>query len=99
MTVPPVGSKVYLRNQARPFKVRACDHRYAVCTRPHFHTVMYFVLDVIAEVRGTENLIFCMGAESDQDCAEMLQRIASGESEISYRNRVDLDIDRVVFSD
>ena len=31
-----------------------------------------------------------MGFETDEDCQEALQHLQSGETEISYRNRVEL---------
>ena len=34
--------------------------------------------------------MFGMGFETDEECQEALQRLQSGETEISYRNRVDL---------
>lgn len=90
--IPPLGSRVYVPGEKRPFTVRARNDRFAVCTKPHFKTVRYFVLDAENGVRGTENLIFCMGAETDAECEEMLARVTAGESEVSHRNRVPWDI-------
>src|ERR1022692_619002 len=86
MNSPPLGSRVYVAEEKRPYRVRARDERYAVCTKPHFRTVLYFILDVVGGHRGTENLIFGAGAETDEECQEMLARIAAGETEISHRN-------------
>lgn len=89
---PALGAKVYFAGEKRPYRVRARDDRYAVCTKPAFGTVIYTVIDVVQAIRGTENLIFGMGAESDEDCEAMLKRISSGSTEISYRNRVPLNV-------
>ncbi len=89
--IPPLGAKIKA-GTGRPYTVRARNDQFAVCTRKHFETVMYFVLDAANGVRGTENLVFGFGAESDEDCAEMLERVTTGETEVSHRNRVDWDI-------
>ena len=86
------GSKITFVEEKRPYVVRAIGKRYAVCTKPFNpkHTVLYTVIDIDKKIRGTENLVFGMGAETDEDCNEMLQRLESGESEVSHRNRVPL---------
>jgi len=37
-------------------------------------------------------LIFGFGAETKEDCNEMLERLESGDTEVSYRNRIKLNI-------
>lgn len=69
----------------------------------HEKTVIYTVIDWRDRRRGTENLIFGMGAETCKLCEEMLTRLTSGESEVSYRNYVMVDdpiyeIEKVKFS-
>lgn len=34
-----------------------------------------------------------MGAETKEQCEEMLERLTQGETEVSHRNRVPLDIE------
>lgn len=87
-----VGDKIYFEGERNAYTVRACDSRYLICTK-QFNprkTVLYTIVDLKEKVRGTENLVFCMGFETDEDCQEALQRLQSGETEISYRNRVEL---------
>ncbi len=96
MESPPLGARVYVPGERRGYRVRARNDRYAVCTKPHFKTVLYFILDIEKRVRGPENLVFGMGAETDEHCLEMLARVTSGETQISWRNRVPLDIVKVV---
>ena len=87
------GDRVRFFEEKTPYKVRAMGKRYAVCTRPYNpqRTVIYTILDFEHSIRGTENLVFGMGAETDKECEEMLQRLESGESEISHRNNVPLN--------
>ena len=56
---------------------------------------MYTIIDLMRQIRGTENLVFCMGFEDDEDCKEALQRLQTCESEISHRNNVPLKITRI----
>jgi hypothetical protein len=89
-----VGSKIIFDGEVRPYRVRACDKRYLICTKPFNlkHTVIYTIVDLKLKIRGTENTVFCMGFEKDQDCVDALLRLASGDSEVSHRNRVVLKI-------
>lgn len=90
-----VGDKVYVPNEKRPFRVRARNDRYIICTKPYNpqRTVRYFIIDLKEKVRGPDNMVFCSGYETDEDCAERLQELQSGEIEVSWRRHVDLDID------
>ncbi len=86
------GTKIRFGDERNPYTVRAIGKRYAVCTKPFAlkKTVLYTVVDLEKEIRGTENLIFGMGAETDERCEQMLNRLESGETEVSHRNFVDL---------
>ena len=46
-----VGDKVYVPNEKKPYKVRARDDRYIICTKPYNpqHTVLYLSLIHISE--------------------------------------------------
>jgi hypothetical protein len=93
-----VGSKLFFEKEVKPYTVKAYDGRFAICTKPFNlrKTVMYTIVDLEKQIRGTENLIFCMGFEETEDCENALQRLREGDSEISHRNRVPLDIVRVI---
>lgn len=88
------GQKVRFAAFKRPFRVRACDDRFAVCTQPFNlkRTVLYTIIDLKYGIRGTENLVFGRGFETDEKCREALERLKSGETELSHRNSVKLDI-------
>ena len=93
--VLPVGSRVSIPNERRPYTVRASNVAFSICTKPHFRTVLYFIIDWEQRRRGPENTVFECGAESDRDCQEMLDRLTSGESEVSHRRDVPLDITKI----
>lgn len=88
-----VGDKVYIDGEKRPFRVRACDDRYIICTKPYNpkHTVRYFIIDTVEGVRGTDNMVFCFGYETDEECRERLHELQTGLIKISHRNRVKWD--------
>lgn len=92
-----IGDKVYLPGKKRPYRVRARDERFIICTQPYNpkHTVMYFIIDLYDKVRGTDNCVFCNGYVTDEQCLERLDELQSGQIEVSYRNRVALDIEGI----
>ena len=92
-----LGAKAKFAAEKRRYTVRVAGPRFVVLTKPMaaLHTVLYTVVDLQEGVRGTEGVVFCEGAETDEQCAEMLGRLESGETEISHRNRVPLDIETV----
>jgi hypothetical protein len=80
--------------------VQARNERFLVCTKPFNcrKTVLYTIVDLVEKIRGLEGLVFGMGAETREECEEMLERITKGSvgdlndgTEISYRHRCDLD--------
>ena len=94
------GTKVKFAAEKHCYTVRAAGRRFVVLTKPFAarNTVLYTVCDLAEGVRGTENLVFGEGAETEEQCAEMLARLESGETEVSHRNRVLLDIEMVGFA-
>jgi len=92
-----VGTKIKFTSEKQRYTVQASNRRFAVCTKPLNvqRTVLYTIIDFKEGVRGTENLIFCAGFETRKLCEEALGRLERGESEVSYRNRIPLDIERV----
>lgn len=88
------GDKINFAAYKRPFTVRAASDGFAVCTQPFNprRTVLYTVIDFARKLRGPENLVFGFGAETDEQCREMLERLESGETEVSHRRELPLDI-------
>ena len=96
-TKVPVGAKIKFSDEKQSYKVQASNVAFAVCTKPMnaLKTVLYTVIDWNRNVRGTENLIFGMGAETREECEEMLERLTQGESEVSYRHYQELNIEKL----
>lgn len=90
-----VGDKVYVPTEKKPYKVRARDDRYIICTKPFNpqRTVLYFIVDLADKWRAPDNMVFCSGYETDEDCQERLAELQNGEIELSRRRGVPLDID------
>ena len=95
----PEGSRIKFAEEKQSYIVRASNVAFAVCTKPMnaLKTVIYTIIDWNNNIRGTEDLIFGMGAETDNDCKEMLERLTQGESEVSERNKIKLDIKKIIF--
>lgn len=101
-----VGNKIKFRKEKLRYTIQACDERFLICTKPlnmirkvhggyeHEKTVLYTIVDFKEMRRGPENLVFGMGAETREDCEEMLARLNEEyPSEVSYRHDVPLDIE------
>lgn len=57
---------------------------------------VYTIVDFKNEIRGTENLVFCMGFGTKELCDEALRRLSNGDSEVSRRCRIGLVIEKVI---
>lgn len=81
--------KIKFDRERQGYTVRASNDRFMVCTKPFNlqKTVLYTIVDREKKIRGTENLVFGLGAETDIQCLEMLERLTAGKTEISHRNR------------
>lgn len=92
----PVGSKVWFAGEKQGYTVKASNVAFAVLNKPFNarKTVLYCIIDWESGVRGPENLVFGMGAETTKECEEMLERLTTGETEVSSRHCCDLIIDK-----
>lgn len=96
-----VDDRVRFEEEKQAYTIQARGYRYLVLTKPFNarRTVLYTVVDLQEEVRGTENLIFGGGAETREQCQEMLMRLEGradwhygGATEVSHRNRIPLKV-------
>ncbi len=87
------GDPVYVPNEVRPFLVKCRDDRYIICTKPFNpkRTVMYFIIDLKLGIRGQDNMVFCSGYETQEQCEERLKELQTGWIEVSRRRCVALD--------
>lgn len=94
--IPP-GYKIKFVEEKQFYTIRASNIAFSVCTKPMnaLKTVLYTIIDWNNNIRGTENLVFGMGAETNRGCEEMLERLTQGESEVSHRNRIKLNIEKL----
>jgi len=101
----PAGAKIKFQKEKRRYTVQASNRFYSVCTKPQNlvtrrgksgtveKTVLYTIIDWYNQLRGTENLVIGMGAETREDCEEMLERLTTAESDVSSRNWCPLDVE------
>lgn len=90
-----VGDKIYFPTDKRPFRVRCRNERFIILTKPLnlYHTVLYTIVDLKDKWRGPDNMIFCSGYETDEDCNKRLKELQEGKIELSRRRGIPLDID------
>ena len=93
------GDKIYFKSEKRPYRIKACNNRYLICTKPFNlrHTVIYTIVDLYENVRGTNNLVFNpYDYAIQEDIEECLRDLENPKHpcEVSHRNRIKLDIRR-----
>jgi len=84
----PVGTRIYFAEEKQPYRVKARSKRFLVCTKPFnlAKTVIYTIVDLKEGVRGPENLVFGMGAETDEQCREMVDRLEGREKPMTKKD-------------
>lgn len=92
----PVGTKIWFSSERHGYTVRASNTAFAILTKPFNaqKTVLYTIIDWELGIRGPSNLIWGTGAETDEQCLELLDMLTNGETEISSRRCVKLNIQR-----
>lgn len=99
-----VGDKIKFAEEKQRYIVQAKGTRYLVCTKPFNpkKTVLYTVVDSVKLIRGTENLILGFGAETREQCEDMISRLESTDickkTEVSHRNNIPLNVEEVFAS-
>lgn len=86
------GDRIRFAEEVQAYTIQARSARYLVCTKPFNpkKTVLYTIVDLHNHVRGPENLVFGAGAETPQQCEQMVERLSDDvhPSQISHRNNV-----------
>ena len=96
------GDRVWFKGDKKPFRVRAANEKFAICTKPYNfqpQTVIYTIVDFEWGMRGMDNMIFGIYSYySDEECEEALQALINGELEVSSKTHkhTRLEIERVV---
>ncbi len=92
-----VGTRIKFSSEKQAYTVQASNRFFSVCTKPFNakKTVLYSIIDWYNQIRGCENLIFGCGAETREQCEEMLERLTNAKSDISSRNWCGLDIEKI----
>lgn len=88
-----IGDKIYLPGQRIGYVVKARDERYIICTRSLFGKLEYFIVDLIEKRRAPDDMIFCRGYETTEQCEERLRELENGELALSRRKGIPLDIE------
>jgi hypothetical protein len=97
MTLQP-GNRVFFKNEKRPYKVMATDSRFAILTKPFNlkKTYLYTILDFKLGIRGSDNYRCKFDYQKESECLEAINELHSGKLEISRRNTVQLDINKIL---
>jgi hypothetical protein len=94
-----VGDKITFAEEVMAYTVKAKSDNYAICTKPFNprKTVLYTIIGFNEDVRGRNNLVFnCYDYSKQKDIDQCLFDLESGETGISHRNRIPLNIKKIV---
>jgi hypothetical protein len=89
------NSKILFTGEKMAYTVKACNERYAICTKPFNlkKTVLYTIVDLEQGVRGTNDFVFNpYDFKSQEDIEQCLRDLVNGSVGISRRNSVPLAI-------
>lgn len=91
----PEWSKIKFKEEKQMYTVISSNRFFAVCTKPFNlqKTVLYTIVDFVNKIRWPENLVFWMGAETKEECDEMLDRLTIWESDVSHRRDIPLNVE------
>lgn len=95
------GDKIKFWKEKHKYTVVAANKRFAICIKPFNaqKTYLYTIIDFKEGIRGPENLIFnCTDLQTERGPREMLVRLGRGETEVSYRRNIPLDIEQIIMN-
>lgn len=92
-----VGAKLKFKVERKRYTVMACDSRFVIAQKPFNpkRTFQYTILDLEKKIRGADNYRCKFSYDDIFECQEALKELHSGQMEISSRNRIPLDLERV----
>lgn len=92
------GDKIKFKTEVQQYTVRAVNKRYVICSKP-FNArkgYLYSIIDFEENIRGGHDRLFNCYGYADRDFREMFADLVRKKIEISYRNRIELDIERII---
>lgn len=93
-----VGDKIKFKSEKQRYTVVGADDRYLICVKPFNarKTYLYTIVDLVEKIRGPDYWIFGRyDHRVENDIKQCLTDLQSGETEISRRNRIKLDLETV----
>lgn len=98
-----IGSKIKFKEEVKPYRIKALNERFIICTKAFNlkRTVLYTIVDLKRNERGTHNCIFNPYDFSKQggidSCLSDLM-LPKGDAmviELSHRNKIPLNIESI----
>lgn len=86
---------IYFKNEKKPYRVKALNDRYAICTQPHFGDWAYSIIDWERGIKVAPDRWHSIDFSTKKGCKAGLKKITKGEEDLSQINWVFLEIDRI----
>jgi hypothetical protein len=93
------GDLLKFAEEKQMYTVRACDERYAICTKPFNlqKTVFYTIVDFTKGIRSTNDHVFNPYDYTNQkDIDRSLIDLQNSKYKLSQRHKIKLNIERIV---
>ena len=92
-----IDDKIKFTEEKGRYTVQARNSSFIICTKPYNpkRTVIYTIIDVVMGIRNRDNLVFCMGYETREQCEARLDELTKGKMELSHRKPLTVNIEKV----
>ena len=93
-----IGGKILFQGEKRYWTIQGCNSRYIIATRKIGKYEKYTICDLVLCIRGADNHISSgckYNYKNPQEIEVALLQLLSEELQISHRNWIPLDIEKV----
>ena len=90
-----VGDKIKFKIFDEPYEVYARNDDFIICRDVHSKKAWYTIIDVKNNQRGEHNS-YGHACITKQDCENTLKALEDKDIEMSRRNVIDLDIEKII---
>lgn len=93
-----VNCKIKFESEKQRYTVKRLNKNFAICVKPFnpLKTCLYTIIDFKKNIRGRHDLIFnVFNFKNEEDLDYLFEQLNKGDIEVSRRNNIPLDIERV----
>lgn len=95
-----IKDKIVFKEEKTSYTIKACNERFAICTKPFNlqKTVFYCIVDFEKEIRSSNDLVFnSYDYTTDEGIEKCLSDLITGECRLSERHKLPLNIEFIYY--